>query len=86
MLVLADAINRAGSTDPNAIRDALRETDIPADQIIMPWQGVRFDESGQNVLGTGIIVQAFEGQYHTVWPFDLATRDLVWPFVCWDER
>jgi branched-chain amino acid transport system substrate-binding protein len=87
LLVLADAINRACSTEPEAIREALLETDIPADQIIMPWQGVRFDpETGQNELGTGIIVQAFDGQYFTVWPFDLATRDLVWPYPSWDER
>ncbi len=87
LLVLADAINRACSTDPEAIRQALIETDIPAEQIIMPWEGVRFDpETGQNELGAGVIVQAFDGAYFTVWPFDLATRDLVWPFPAWDDR
>jgi len=87
LLVLADAINRACSTEPEDIRQALLETDIPAEQIIMPWEGVRFDpETGQNELGTGVMVQAFEGQYYTVWPFDLATRELVWPYPTWDER
>jgi branched-chain amino acid transport system substrate-binding protein len=87
LFVLAEAINRAGSTDPEAIRLALLATDIPADQIIMPWEGVRFDpDTGQNLLGTGIIVQAFDGQYFTVWPFDLATRDLVFPMPAWNER
>jgi branched-chain amino acid transport system substrate-binding protein len=87
LLVLADAINRAGSTDPEAIRQALLATDIPADQLIMPWEGVRFDpETHQNVLGTGIIVQAFDGAYHTVWPFDLATREIVWPYPAWSDR
>jgi branched-chain amino acid transport system substrate-binding protein len=87
LIVLADAINRAGSTDPEAIRQALLATDIPAEQLIMPWEGVRFDpDTGQNVLGTGIIVQAFDGVYYTVWPFDLATRDLVLPIPAWDER
>lgn len=38
-MALAEAINRAGSTDPEAIRSALAATDIPADQLIMPWQG-----------------------------------------------
>lgn len=87
LLVLADAINRACSTEAEAIRQALVETDIPGDQIIMPWDGVRFDpETGQNELGTGVMVQAFDGEYYTVWPFELASRDLVWPYPAWDER
>lgn len=87
VLVLADAINRAGSTDPEAIRQALLATDIPGDQLIMPWPGVKFDPAtGQNIAGSGIVVQALEGQYHTVWPFDLATRDVVWPFPAWGDR
>lgn len=86
-LVLADAINRAGSTDPEAIRQALLATDIPGDQLIMPWPGVKFDSAtGQNTAGSGIVVQALEGQYHTVWPFDLATREVVWPFPAWGDR
>src|SRR5512134_2196853 len=36
-LTLCDAINRAGSTDPAAVQKALRETSIPADQLLMPW-------------------------------------------------
>lgn len=87
MLVLADAINRAGSTDPEAIQQALMETDIPADQIIMPWQGIEFDpETHQNILGSGIIVQIQGGEYKTVWPFDLASAEIVWPFPKWSER
>lgn len=87
MLVLADAINRAGSTDPAAIQKALLETDIPADQIIMPWEGVRFSSAThQNVLGRGIIVQILEGKYRLVWPFELAAAELVWPMPTWDER
>ena len=87
MLVLADAINRAGSTDPAAIQAALMETDIPADQIIMPWKGIKFDpETHQNTLGSGIIVQVQEGKYKTVWPFDLASAEIVWPFPAWSDR
>ena len=86
MLVLADAINRAGSTEPEAIRQALTETNIPADQLIVPWQGVRFDARGQNMMGAGIIVQVLNGKYTTVWPFNLAAADVVYPFPPWDER
>jgi branched-chain amino acid transport system substrate-binding protein len=86
LMTLADAINRAGSTEPEAIRKALTETNIPADKIIMPWKGVKFDEQGQNIYGSGILVQIIDGKYNTVWPLNLATRDIVWPMPKWDQR
>ena len=86
LMVMADAINRAGSTDPEAIRKALAATDIPSGKLIMPWKGVKFDESGQNVYGSGILVQIIDGKYHTVWPFNVAAREIVWPMPAWDAR
>jgi len=86
LMVIADAINRAGSTEPEAIRKALVATDIPASALIMPWGGVKFDQSGQNTLGRGILVQIVGGTYHTVYPFNLATQDVIWPTPKWDQR
>jgi branched-chain amino acid transport system substrate-binding protein len=86
LMTLADAINRAGSTEPEAIRKALTETNIPGNKIIMPWKGIKFDATGQNMYGSGILVQIIDGKYNTVWPFDLATRDVVWPMPKWDQR
>jgi branched-chain amino acid transport system substrate-binding protein len=86
LMTLADAINRAGSTEPEAIRKALTETDIPGNKIIMPWKGIKFDDKGQNQFGSGILVQIIDGKYNTIWPFDLATRDVVWPMPKWDQR
>ena len=87
MLVLADAINRAGSTDPKVIREALLKTDIPGDKLIMPWDGVRFDrETHQNALAKGIICQIIGQNYDTVWPWHLATEQLIWPMPAWEER
>jgi branched-chain amino acid transport system substrate-binding protein len=68
MLVLADAIDRAGSTEPEAIRRALAATDLSADQIVMPWAGVKFDAKAQNERGQGLILQLVGKEYHTVWP------------------
>ncbi len=78
LLTLADAINRAGSAKPDAIRAALVATDIPGSQTIMPWAGVKFDENGQNTLCNPVIQQVFDGTYKTVWPFDLAAKDVIW--------
>jgi branched-chain amino acid transport system substrate-binding protein len=86
IFALADAINRAGSTKPEAIQKALRETNIPGDQLIMPWGGVQYDATGQNKLGAGIIVQVQDGKYVTVWPFALASKDVTWPLPAWAER
>jgi len=86
LMTLANAINRAGSTRPEAIQKALVETNIPGDKLIMPWKGIRFDAAGQNTLGSGIIVQVQDGKYVTVWPFDLASKDVIWPMPKWDQR
>jgi branched-chain amino acid transport system substrate-binding protein len=78
LIVLVDAINRAGSTDPEKLRSALVATDIPGDQTIMPWKGIRFDATGQNVATTPVIQQIKDGKYHTIYPFDVAAQDAVW--------
>ncbi len=86
MITLLDAINRAGSTDPEAIRKALVATQIAGDQLIMTWDNVKFDESGQNTGVKGIILQLQGGAYHTVYPFDVATKDVIYPIPAWKDR
>jgi branched-chain amino acid transport system substrate-binding protein len=85
-ITLMDAINRAGSTDPGAIQKALRETNIPADQLIMPWTGVKFDEKGQNAGARALLQQMQGGAYHTVYPFELAMKELIYPTPAWSQR
>src|SRR5207237_3477048 len=43
LLVLADAIDRAGSTEPEKDRVALVATEIVGDVLLMPCCGVKFD-------------------------------------------
>jgi branched-chain amino acid transport system substrate-binding protein len=76
--VLADAINRAGSAKPDDIRKALMATNVPGDQTIMPWRGIRFDETGQNQDATPVIQQVTGGVFHTVYPADVAVQEPVW--------
>ena len=76
--VLADAINRAGSTKPGDVRAALVATDVPGEQTIMPWRGMRFDEQGQNAAATPVIQQVVNGAYRTVFPADVAVQDAAW--------
>jgi branched-chain amino acid transport system substrate-binding protein len=86
MMTLLDAINRAGSTSPGAIQKALIATNIPGDQLIMTWEGIKFDETGQNTGVRAIIVQLQGGKYHTVYPFEAATKELLYPIPKWSER
>ena len=87
MLVLAEAINRAGSTAPDAIRQALLATDLKPEQTIMPWKGVKFDPAtGQNELGTPLITQWRGGALRVVWPFELAAMDVLYPLPKWSDR
>lgn len=84
----AAVLNKAGNTDPKAIQKACNEINIPANELVMPWAGVKFDSTGQNVLGRGLI-----GQYQKtadgkidleiVYPFDLATANFIYPFPGW---
>ncbi len=86
VMVMADAINRAGSTEPEAILKALKATDYPGESLIMPWKGVKYDEKGQNIYGDVPILQILDGKYEVVFPFELASKQLVWPAPPWSER
>ena len=84
--VLADALERAGSTDRKKLRDALAETKLCGDQNILPYDCVRFDQTGQSPEAQLIIMQIIDGQHKTVWPFDAASASLEWPVPAWTAR
>src|SRR4029079_5428477 len=45
-MVLADALKRAGSAEPAKIQAALKATDLPAEQMVAGYDGVKFDDKG----------------------------------------
>jgi branched-chain amino acid transport system substrate-binding protein len=81
--VLADAINRAGSTEPEKIQAALRATDLKPDQLMIGYNGVKFDDTGQNTLASTFLIQLQGKQYVSVWPADRATGKLELPMKGW---
>ncbi len=82
--VLADAMNRAKSTDSEAVVKALEATSFGPEQVIYPWQGIKFDpQTHQNVYARGILVQIQNGEYVSVWPFESAAKEVVWPLPPW---
>jgi len=84
LLVLADAINRAKSTDPAKIQAALKATDLKPEQLMMGYKGVKFDDKGQNVLASGLIIQLQDGEnYVSVWPKANAEKAPTLPYRGW---
>lgn len=82
-LTLADAIDRAGSTEPDKIQKTLRETDLKPEQLVIGYRGVKFDETGQNTLSATYLIQLQGKEYKSVWPADRATATLQWPMKGW---
>jgi len=85
LFVLADAINRAGSTEPDKIQAALKATDLKADQLMIGYNGVKFDDTGQNISAATFLIQLQGNQYVSVWPADRATATLEWPMKGWHK-
>jgi branched-chain amino acid transport system substrate-binding protein len=81
VLVLAEAVNTAGSIDPQRVRAALLNLDIPGREMIMPWSGVRFNASHQNTAAAGVVEQRVEGGFRVVFPGELQQAQAVWPLT-----
>jgi branched-chain amino acid transport system substrate-binding protein len=79
LLVLADAIDRARSTDGAKIRDALAATDISGERTIMPWKRIKFDEMGQNNDADPVLLQYVGGKFVTIFPQQAAIAETIWP-------
>ena len=82
-------LESAGSTKPADIQMAANKLNIPGDELVVPWSGIKFstsgDEIGQNTLGSGLIGQYQKGsdgniKLEIVYPFDVASADMIYPF------
>ena len=81
LLAAAEAIKKANSADPQAIRDALRQLDMPE----TAFGAIRFDSTGQNKHPV-LITQVQGGQYRVVWPVDAAESKPIIPTPPWNRR
>jgi branched-chain amino acid transport system substrate-binding protein len=82
-LVLAEAINRAGSTEADKIQASLKATDLKPEQLMMGYRGVKFDATGQNTLAATYLIQLKGKAYVLIWPTPPATAPLEWPMKGW---
>jgi branched-chain amino acid transport system substrate-binding protein len=82
--VLPRAIKKHGGFDPEALRKAALETDIPNGGTIQGY-GVKFfppghQMSGQNERSSPVVMQYVDGVTKIAWPSNLRTIDPVLPF------
>ena len=51
----------------------MKATDLKADQLMIGYKGVKFDDKGQNTLASGLMIQLQDGEHYVaVWPKDKA--------------
>ncbi|HEY6025115.1 MAG TPA: ABC transporter substrate-binding protein [Pseudolabrys sp.] len=84
LLIAADAYKRAGSSDPTALADAIRKTEIKDNVSIGP--GIQFDAKGQNDKILGGAIQNRGGKLLTVAPKEAANGKPEWPLKPYDKR
>jgi branched-chain amino acid transport system substrate-binding protein len=81
--VLPRAIKKYGGIDPEALRKAALDTDIPVGGTIQGY-GVKFfppgtEMAGQNERSTPVVMQYTGGKTRIVWPTAIKTADPVLP-------
>ena len=84
LLVAADAFKRAGSTDPKALADAIRATDIKDN--VSPGPGIQFNAKGQNDKLKNSAVQNRGGRLVVVAPKDSANAKPELPMRPYNKR
>jgi branched-chain amino acid transport system substrate-binding protein len=84
LLTAADAFKRAGSTDPKALADAIRATNIASN--VSPGPGILFNAKGQNDKLKNSAIQNRGGKLVTVAPKDAADARPQLPLTPYDKR
>ena len=84
LLIAADAYKRAGTSDPKALAEAIRKTNITDN--VSPGPGIAFDAKGQNSKLKDSAIQNHGGKLVTVAPKDAANAKPEWPLKPYDKR
>ena len=89
-ILFEEVIPRAGSLDPEAIRKAALQLDIPQGGTIAGY-GVKFappehPSAGQNIRAQAAVKQWQEKNSWTVYPPNMSVRKILLPMPTWEER
>lgn len=80
LILLADAIERAQSLEPEKVRDALEQTKLKT-----LYGEIRFDKE-KNKAKPMVLYQLMNGVYKIVYPLSGAWAQLAFPMPSWQER
>jgi len=83
-LVLADAINEAGTIDTAKVMEVLKTKTFDAPYYTAGK--IKFGESGQNEFSASVMVQLQNGIYEAVWPVEYQTAQPKPAFPEWNNR
>jgi branched-chain amino acid transport system substrate-binding protein len=82
--VIADALGRACSSDPQQLREAIAKTSLETE--LFPFKGpIKFDDRGQNVNAQPIVMQVQDGKVVQVFPEEFAQEEPIYPATPWSE-
>ncbi|MEE4608277.1 MAG: ABC transporter substrate-binding protein [Desulfobacteraceae bacterium] len=84
LLVLAQAIEKAGSLDVEKVAEVLRTETF--DSPLSLGGKVAFGPGGQNMKATSIVTQLHGGKYMPVFPQSYAEQAATVPMTPWDKR
>jgi branched-chain amino acid transport system substrate-binding protein len=84
LLIAADAFKRAGSTEPKALADAIRKTNITNNISIGP--GIMFNEKGQNDKLKCAAIQNRAGKFVTIAPKAASDAKPELPMIPYSQR
>jgi branched-chain amino acid transport system substrate-binding protein len=73
---MALAVEKAGSTDPAAVRTAL--AGLKADTF---YGHIEFDSTGMNTTKPMYVIQIQKSAFVTIYPSNLATKQATWPAI-----
>lgn len=84
LMVIADAINQAKSTDTEAIMEVIKTANFDAPYF--STGAIKFGDDGQNIYSASFIVQTQGSKYEAVFPEDIQTASPIAPFKDWTNR
>ncbi|MBH5384703.1 ABC transporter substrate-binding protein [Bradyrhizobium diversitatis] len=82
--IVADAVTRAASPESPAIHGALKTTDMKP--FLMYGDNTKFDETGQNIHCSMVMLQGLKGRPRVVAPKAIAEASLEYPLAPYSKR
>lgn len=80
-IIFQNALERAGSTDPKKLRDAIASSDF-----MSFWGPIKFDERGMISALAPPVLQIQNGKLAVIHPDTIANSKLLYPMPKWKER